>query len=300
MPDNPSGGFSLVHLGDLTKPATVLIERVSDFIGGVFAPIQVKRMAKGQAEARITDAIADLQISELQRRAFVRVAAEEERNQANIENITGHAIRALNTTATPENIDNDWLVFFFEKSRIVSNSEMQTLWGKLLAGEANQPGAFSRQTISCVSILDRGDADVFTKLSRFCWSINGELQPLVFDYDEPVYGEEGINFDVLTHLETLGLVTFDATTPFVFKAPRTTVQLEYFGRGVSISQNPVSLEPSAPLEIGSTLLTRVGQELAPISGATPKDSFFSYVLSTWNSHTWLATEIGSADALVRP
>ncbi len=36
MTDNP-----LAKLGDLTKPATVLIEKISDAVGGVFKPYQI-------------------------------------------------------------------------------------------------------------------------------------------------------------------------------------------------------------------------------------------------------------------
>ncbi|HLL76618.1 MAG TPA: hypothetical protein VK421_15295 [Pyrinomonadaceae bacterium] len=46
-----SDGNSIVNLGDLTKPATVLIEKISDAVGGVFRPYQIKRLAHAEAEA---------------------------------------------------------------------------------------------------------------------------------------------------------------------------------------------------------------------------------------------------------
>ena len=39
---------SIVNLGDLSKPATVLIEKISDAIGGIFKPYQIKRIAKAE------------------------------------------------------------------------------------------------------------------------------------------------------------------------------------------------------------------------------------------------------------
>lgn len=48
MTDNP-----LAKLGDLTKPATVLIEKISDAVGGVFKPYQVVRVAKADVEFRL-------------------------------------------------------------------------------------------------------------------------------------------------------------------------------------------------------------------------------------------------------
>ena len=38
---------SLINLGNLAKPADTLIKKVSNAVGGIFAPYQVKRMAKG-------------------------------------------------------------------------------------------------------------------------------------------------------------------------------------------------------------------------------------------------------------
>jgi len=37
---------SLISMGELSKPATVLIEKISDGVGGVFKPHQVVWMAQ--------------------------------------------------------------------------------------------------------------------------------------------------------------------------------------------------------------------------------------------------------------
>ena len=43
MADNP-----LVNLGDLSKPAVVLVEKISDAVGGIFKPYQIVRVAKAE------------------------------------------------------------------------------------------------------------------------------------------------------------------------------------------------------------------------------------------------------------
>ena len=46
---------SLINLGELSKPATVLIEKISEAVGGTFKPYQIVRVAKAEAQAdRIT------------------------------------------------------------------------------------------------------------------------------------------------------------------------------------------------------------------------------------------------------
>ena len=138
----------MANIGDLTKPATVLIEKISDAVGGIFKPYQMVRVARAEAEAERIRAEAQIQITDLQRRAMYRFLQEEANKQAHIEEITRRALPLLEENATPENVANDWITNFFDKSRIVSDDQMQELWSRVLAGEANSPGAFSRRTVN--------------------------------------------------------------------------------------------------------------------------------------------------------
>lgn len=56
-------GNSIVNLGDVVKPVTVLVEKISDLVGGGFAPRQTKRMAAADAEARVIEAQAEKEAS---------------------------------------------------------------------------------------------------------------------------------------------------------------------------------------------------------------------------------------------
>ncbi len=42
---------SLINFGGLSKPATVLIEKISAAVGGIFKPYQIVRVAKAEAAA---------------------------------------------------------------------------------------------------------------------------------------------------------------------------------------------------------------------------------------------------------
>ncbi len=39
-------GTSLVNIGELSKPATVLIEKISDAVGGIAKPWQIRRVQR--------------------------------------------------------------------------------------------------------------------------------------------------------------------------------------------------------------------------------------------------------------
>ena len=56
---------------------------------------------------------------------------EEAIKQRNIESITAKALPQVEESATPQNIENDWIANFFDKSRLISDDEMQVLWSRL-------------------------------------------------------------------------------------------------------------------------------------------------------------------------
>ncbi len=81
-----------------------------------------------------------------------------------MEDITAKALPRLDENAKPDSIEDDWIVNFLDKSRIVSDNQMQDLWSRVLAGEANSPGTYSKRTVNFLSDLDKIEADLFTKL----------------------------------------------------------------------------------------------------------------------------------------
>lgn len=277
MVDPVTGAGALAVLGTLSKPATTLIEKVSDAVGGIAKPWQINRVAKAEAEAEIIKANARVQISEIEERALLRMVREEGKKQENIESITAQAVPLLSSEAKTESLDNDWIVHLFEKARLVSNKDMQGVWARVLAGEANAPGIFSKRTVELVSTLDQYDMEIFTELCKFVWSF-GDLVPLVFSHsEETIYNASGINFTSLTHLDAIGLIVFSGPSNFVRKRMPKRTQLFYYG-------TPVNLEfpnEGDDLFTGLAILTRAGQQLAPICGSKPIPEFFQYVTEKW-------------------
>ena len=238
------GTNSLINLGNLSKPADTLIKKVSDAVGGFFAPYQVKRMAKAEAEAAMIKAQSETEITDLHRRAVHRWIEEEAQRQKNMEDITAKALPQLDEKATPDSVEDDWLVNFFDKSRIVSDNEMQELWSRVLAGEANTPGTYSKRTVNFLSDLDKADAELFAKLCGFGWMI-GNVVPLVFDFQAEIYNKHGINFNSLRHLESIGLVQFDSIAELGWRNLPKKFAVLYYGKpltlempGEKLSENP--------------------------------------------------------------
>ena len=177
-----------------------------------------------------------------------------------MEDITAKALPHLDEKATPDSMENDWLVNFFDKSRIVSDNEMQELWSRVLAGEANTPGTYSRRTVNFLSDLDKAEAELFAKLCGFGWMIS-DVVPLVFDYHEEIYNRHGISFNTLNHLESIGLIQFSSINNIVLQNLTKKLTVLYCGKPLTLE---MPNDAGNELEVGMVLLTKIGQELAPI------------------------------------
>ena len=96
-------------------------------IGWGFVPVQIVRVAKANAKADKIKAQAKIEIFEMDRPVLNRVAHEERQHHENIGNIMTKAIPEIVEDAEPEKLEKDWLTYFFNQSRLVTDSEMQTL-----------------------------------------------------------------------------------------------------------------------------------------------------------------------------
>lgn len=264
----------------LTKPATVLIERISDAVGGIARPHQIVRVAKAEAKANRIRTESEIELEDLRFRAASRFVEEETRKQLNMESITRKALPHLADDASPGDMEDDWLTNFFDKSRILSDEEMQEVWARILAGEANTPGRFSRKTINILSDLDKADAGHFSSLCSNIWYINGEETVVIFP-DERTYDEMGLTSEVLGDLESLGLIIVSNSDLKItaYSEPHT-VDATYFARKLRIALPGIG-EDMFTISRGRVLLTRAGHQLASICETAPAEGVYEFVCARW-------------------
>lgn len=275
---------SLINLGELSKPATVLIKRISDAIGGIYKPYQIERIARAEAKAELIRAESEIQITELRRRAIHRFIEEEAQRQSNIESITSGSIPLLKDNSAPQDLEDDWITNFFDKSRIVSDKDMQQLWSRVLAGEANNPGTFSRHTVNLMSDLEKRDAVLFQSICRFGWMI-GEVTPLIYESNDEIYNRFGVDFGSLSHLDSLGLIRFDHLMNFARTGLPRHCRVFYYGTAVELT---LPEDENNKLSIGHVIFTQAGKELAPICGAEPISDFYDCVHARWVGENLIA------------
>lgn len=267
----------LESLGKIAKPATILIEKISEAVGGIFRPFQIKRIAKAESEAAKIKALTDVEIREIQQRALIRFLNEETQKQINMEDIAEKAIHHLEPEAQPQKVENDWITNFFDKSRLVSDKDMQNLWSKILAGEANNPGTYSKRTVNFVSTLDKTDASLFASFCSYIWVI-GNLVPLIYEVENEIYTRNGINFNSLKHLDDIGLISFGHLAGFQRVKQPERIQAFYYGHLVKIQ---FKNKENNSLSLGKVLLSKIGQELAPVTSSSKIPEFLDYIKEKW-------------------
>ena len=280
----------LVNIGDLSKPVTVLIERIADSIGGIARPWQIIRVAKAETKADMIRAEGQIEINDLQRRSLIRFITEEAKRQQNIESIVQKAIPDVHEDAAPEHIEEDWLVHFFDRCRLVSEDRIQNLWSKLLAEEANTPGRFSKRTIDMLSTLEARDARLLRQIRTFCFEIDGGrclqlptaptgLVPLILEVHSSSGGfiyEKYIEdlHTTLVHLAEINLLYYTGSQFALLEVP---AEICYYDTTLRLRSE------RDHLGIGLAMFTKSGHELASICDSCQLGEFLEYILERWGS-----------------
>lgn len=274
---------NILNIGEFAQPIDRLIEKTSEAIGGYLRPWQTIRVARAEADAKIVHARADLKIRNLEDRAANRSRREETLKQANMEKIVANAAGDLSADSKPESMSNDWLLNFFDKARLISESEMQAIWGRLLASEANAPGTFSKRTINILASMDYREAKAFSDLCRLVWKIGDQATPVLFEFDDNAASSAGVSLESAQDLMGAGLISMSVGfgSGFSIGDIKDSDRLVYRDSTYRVAkwQNVSKSE----IPVGIILFTSSGAELASICNVEAIDGFEDEVLAKWNS-----------------
>ena len=285
---------------DLTgfgKVGVRLIEKISDATGVVYEPTRITRRAKAEAKAAVVRAKGEDEVTAIRERTAQRFVDEQVRYQENMETIIEKASSRITEEASPEDMSNDWLLNFFDKSRMVSEDEMQELWARVLEGEANNPGFYSRKTVNILADIEAEDARLFKQLSDFRLipldgeaSITNEGQIVenfhpssaapslvILDDAHSMYTEKGINFNLLARMEWLGLIRHHAIGYAFFRGSGEFSVFEHSGGYLYLAgKNRISL--------GRAEFTVAGRQLSKLCVPFENPSGFTdYATEIWRS-----------------
>jgi hypothetical protein len=121
--------------------------------------------------------------------------------------------------------------------------------------------------------MDKNDAEMFTKLCAYNWDFLGP-QPLVFNKDADIYLRNDINFELLTHLDSIGLITFNNLQGY----RHTDITKEFV---VTYDSNSFLVD-SQEVPLGNVLFTSTGRELSQICSPDCVDGFVEYIVDLYS------------------
>jgi uncharacterized protein DUF2806 len=257
------------------------VRHVVDLAAG---PERLRAKAQAEADTEVILARGRTEAQDIEVRAVDRIRRREVRRQQNIEAITVEAGYALPPPdeVSSKPVEEDWTSRFFEECKDISNSEMQTLWARILAREVTRPGSFSPRTLTIVRDLTRDDAKLFSQLCSFIWEIDDTGSVLVL---HEVTVDTGLNFAMLTHLSSIGLVQFHNLSGFLLR-DRHDIRVRYFGRTISLTA-----AANREFDVGRAMLTLVGHELCGICGAQPDEPYRLTTIERWKEQGWTVSPL---------
>ena len=216
------------------------------------------------------------------------------REQVNLDMITQRAASEIrddsdstdqsSSEESSDPINDDWLNSFETEARQKSTEEMQSYFGKVLAGEIRKPGSYSTKTVKLLGSIDQNIANHFVKLCSISVSTNfGDIRvPSVGgNAGDNALQEYGLNFDTLNLLNEHGLIIPDYNSwveylpcvPFPGKGNQSIcIPLQFQGKHWILA--PLSSDKSGKkLKIHGVAFTQAGRELFRIVKVISMDSY---------------------------
>ena len=183
-----------------------------------------------------------------------------------------------------DTVSDDWLNTFEVEARLKSTEEMQTLFGKILAGEIRKPGSYSTRTVRILGSLDQSVANHFKTLSSMCISTQFQdvrAPSLGGNASDNALREYGLDFAALNLLNEYGLIIADYNSWYEFMPcvplpgageQAVCFSLSYLGKHCILM--PLSADKvGKKLRVHGVALTNSGRELFKIVGVVPIEKY---------------------------
>lgn len=290
--------LEIKDLVGMSEPMTKLIDVVSTAVGTLYRPRQIrseadarayeiKTIARAKMEAETDQRMAQFQalqdrlskitneFPELAERAKLRLLTREIEGQINVEQIADQAALALPNEVSNDPISTDWRRKFFQEAENVCEVDMQTLWGKVLAGEIAQPGSFGLRTLETLKQLTREEAELFRKMCGLAMD-DGSVAIPGFNINEDLKAF-GFSYENILRLRDAGLLLHGDSIHKSFAQVEPIVPSEEYK--VVLTNNGVFIELSGPaltaLNQPSLIFTQAGQELQGLINKEPNESYLT-------------------------
>lgn len=278
-----SDKYSLIDLGNICEPAAGVInnflDKISGALGWMVTPKDIKPSII-EANKSIIEEISNRQdINPIERAAIVsnyKKIVKEYKNQVDIMRI---AVEHLEPNSISKDVSNGWITFFFDKVNNVSEDYMKEIWGKILAGEFNEPNTYTKQLLHTMSIMDSKIAKSFQKIRSSCFFSSGHLYAFMYRTNgddiknTKRYDKKKIFISDLRELDSLGLIQYRFTD-----FHRLAIKNKVFDYG---NKKVIFNTEKRSIALGNVALTSVGKQLCRIVPMEYDDEILEICLESW-------------------
>jgi Protein of unknown function (DUF2806) len=163
---------------------------------------------------------------------------------------------------------------------------MQNLWSRVLAGEANNPGRYSKRTVNLMSSLDKVDAELQEALlirlaNRRCGA--ADLRCQRYDIQRQ---RDTLQISAATRRDQADFISGFGWLPET--GPPTDGGRIFLWKPFVIE---FQQQENNSLNLGTVLLSQAGQELAPICESARCPGFQEYVVAKWQAMGIVVREV---------
>lgn len=254
-----------------------LINKISDAVGWVTTHSTPQREAVNTYIQEIQNSNYD----PLTKAALVSNAKKLIREYTNQSEVIKNAVNALKPSAHPQLVDETWLSIFFDKTRFISDTDFQLIWGNILAEECNVPNSIPKGLLHILEHMDKEDASKFSKVCsvsvRFTGGKDFSYTPIILRGKKSAfYDDIGLNLDALLDLKAIGLIEFDPSSTAFSESPYSISaagpEIRYFDETFRLPKGETTFDT------GCVVYTRSGEALCKAITVEKIDGFFKNIV----------------------
>lgn len=278
--------YNVVDLGNIGEPAAGIVnnfmDKISGALGWMVTPKDIKPAIIESNKSLIEEISKRQDINPIERAAIIsnyKKIIKEYKTQTDIMRI---AVEHLKPGFKPEEVNNDWITFFFDKVKDVTEDYMKEIFGKILAGEFNNPNTYTKQLLHAMSIIDSKIATSFQKLRKCCFCISSEWYVFIYNrsYEDNIdngrqYERLNINYADIKELDNMGFVKYRHSNFFTIRSNH--IEVCYGNKTIELSQE------NNRIVTGNVSLTNMGKQLCNLIPVEIDENVLDICLDIWRN-----------------
>ena len=187
----------------IVKETNKLLDKISNVTGIVFGPYKEKQKSKINFLEEINKREDLSSFEKMAITSNYKKMLKEYNNQTNIVNKAVEMLSEPIEQHELQELDENWIMNYMDCCKNICDEELQVIWAKILAGEFEQPGRISLNTLDKMKMISKKDAELFMKISEFIMRTGNKYFILA---DKEILEKYDIIFEDIIALDEIGLI----------------------------------------------------------------------------------------------